>query len=218
MGVGPGTLTVALDMEAGTADTAFGDQSIAVACGGGSSGFGINFSGDVGADLSFTYASASSTASGRTCTTTDNNSDSAASANTMGLGVSIAAGPAIIALDYESSKVDATTGGGSVTTSTTGSEKSGFELSATMAMGDATVGINVSSHSTTDTSDVAGATMDNADTTAGTELWYSVPIGAVTLDVGYGSAAVTVGGNTSTSTDDAPPTTTQIGAKMSMSF
>ena len=68
MGVGPGTLTVALDMEAGATDTAFGDQSIAAACGGGSSGFGINFSGDVGADLSFTYASASSTASGRICT------------------------------------------------------------------------------------------------------------------------------------------------------
>jgi len=218
MGVGPGTLTVALDMEAGTADTAFGDQSIAVACGGGSSGFGINFSGDVGADLSFTYASASSTASGRTCTAADNTSDSAASANTMGLGVAIAAGPANIALDYESSKVDATAGGGDVTAVTTGSEKSGFELSVSMAMGDATVGVNVSSQTVTPTTDAAGATADNAGSTAGTELWYSVPIGAVALDVGYGSSAVTTGGNTASGTDDTTTTTTQIGAKMSMSF
>jgi predicted porin len=214
LGVGPGTLTVALDMEAGAADTAFGDQSIAIACGGGSTGFGINFSGDVGADLSFTYATASSSPSGRTCT--GDNASNAASANTMGLGVAIAAGPANIALDYEASKVDATTGGS--TTVTVGSEKSGFELSATMAMGDATVGLNVSSQTITPTTDAAGATANNASATAGTELWYSVPIGAVTLDVGYGSSAGTVGGNTATSTDDTTTTTTEIGAKMSLSF
>ena len=218
MGVGPGTLTVALDMEAGTADTAFGDLPIGIACGGGSTGFGINFSGDVGADLSFTYATASSSPSGRTCTDADNNSKSAASANTMGLGVAIAAGPATIALDYEASKADKTTGGGSVTASTTGSEKSGFELSVSMGMGDATVGLNVSSQTVTPTTDVAGATADNAAVSAGTELWYSVPIGAVTLDVGYGSAAGTVGGNSAAGTDDATTTTTEVGAKMSMSF
>jgi len=218
MGVGPGTLTVALDMEAGTADTAFGDKSIAVACGGGSSGFGVNFAGDVGADLSFTYATASSTASSRTCTAADNTSDSAASANTMGLSVSIPAGPATIALDYESTKVDATTGGGSVTAVTTSTETSGFEVSVSMAMGDATVGLNVSSQTVTPSTDQAGATADNADSTAGTELWYSVPIGAVSLDIGYGSAAVTTGGNTASATADTTTTTTEIGAKMSMSF
>jgi hypothetical protein len=212
LGVGPGTLTIALDMEAGAADTAFGDQAIAVTCGGGSSGFGINFSGDVGADLSFTYASASSTASSRTCT--GDNASNAASANTMGLGVSIPAGPATVALDYESSKVDATTGGS--TTVTTGSEKSGFEVSATMAMGDATVGLNVSSQTVTPSTDAAGATADNPSSSAGTELWYSVPIGAVTLDVGYGSAAVTTGA--AAGGDDTTTTTTDIGAKMSMSF
>jgi len=218
MGVGPGTLTVALDMEAGTADTAFGDKSIAVACGGGSTGFGINFSGDVGADLSFTYATASSTASSRTCTAADNTSDSAASANTMGLGVAFAAGPATIALDYESTKVDQTLGGGSTTAVTTGNEWSGFELSLTMPMGDATVGLNVSSMTNTPTTDQAGATADNADVDAGTEIWYSVPIGAVTLDVGYGSHSDTNGGNTASGTDDSTDTTTEIGAKMSMSF
>ena len=220
LGVGPGALTVALDLEAGTSDTAFGDQSIAIACGGGSSGFGLNFSGDVGADLSFTYASASSTASGRTCTVSDNNSDSAASANTMGLGVAVPLGGITLALDYESSHVEATAGGGSVTAVTTGSDKSGFELSVTMGMGDATVGLNVSSQTVTPTTTAAGATANNASSTAGTELWYSVPIGAVTLAAGYGSAAVTTGGSNTVGavTVDATTTTTQIGATMSMSF
>ena len=218
LGVGPGTLTVALDMEAGAADTAFGDQSIAIACGGGSSGFGINFSGDVGADLSFTYASGSSTASSRTCTVSDNTSDSAASANTMGLGVAVPLGGITLALDYESSHVEATAGGGDVTAVTTGSDKSGFELSVTMAMGDATAGVNVSSQTITPTTNAAGATADNAGSTAGTEAWYSVPIGAVTLAIGYGSSAVTTGGNTASAVLDTTTTTTQMGAEMSMSF
>jgi hypothetical protein len=218
MGVGPGTLTVALDMEAGAADTAFGDQSIAIACGGGSSGFGLNFSGDVGADISFTYASGSSTASGRTCTVSDNTSDSAAAASTMGLGVGIPMGNITIGLDYESSHVESTTGGGDVTASTVGEDKAGFELSVTMGMGDATAGLNVSSQTVTPTTTVTGATANNANSTAGTELWYSMPIGAVTLAVGYGSSAVTTGGNTAASVDDATNTITEMGAEMSMSF
>ena len=220
LGVGPGTLTVALDMEAGAADTAFGDQSIAIACGGGSSGFGINFSGDVGADLSFTYASGSSTASSRTCTVSDNTSYSAASANTMGLGVAVPLGGMTLALDYESSHVESTKGGGSVTAVTTGSDKSGFELSVSMAMGDATAGVNVSSQTVTPTTSSATVKVNNASSTAGTEAWYSVPIGAVTLAVGYGSAAVTTGGVNTVGavTADTVTTTTQIGAEMSMSF
>ena len=222
MGVGPGTLTVALDMEAGTGDTAFGDQSIAVACGGGSSGFGLNFSGDVGADISFTYASGSSSASGRTCLVADNASDSAASANTMGLGVGIPMGSISIGLDYESSHVESTLGGGDVTAYTTGSDKSGFELSVTMGMGDATAGLNVSSQTVTPTSTRAGAVVSNASSSAGTELWYTMPIGAVTLAIGYGSSAVTTGGNTSAALAadkvDATNTVTEMGAEMSMSF
>jgi hypothetical protein len=220
LGVGPGTLTVALDMEAGAADTAFGDQSIAIACGGGSSGFGLNFSGDVGADLSFTYASASSTASGRTCTVSDNNSDSAASANTMGLGVAVPLGGITLALDYESSHVEATAGGGDITAVTTGSDKSGFELSVTMGMGDATAGLNVSSQTVDTTSSATGYKAPNASSTAGTEVWYSMPIGAVTLAIGYGSAAVTTGGVNTVGavTSDTTATTTQMGAEMSMSF
>ena len=220
MGVGPGTLTVALDMEAGAADTAFGDQSIAIACGGGSSGFGLNFSGDVGADVSFTYASGSSTASGRTCTVSDNTSDSAAAASTMGLGVGIPMGNITIGLDYESSHVESTTGGGDVTASTVGEDKAGFELSVTMGMGDATAGLNVSSQTVTPTTDVAGAVVSNASSTAGTELWYTMPIGAVTLAIGYGSSAVTTGGSNTVGdvTADATNTITEMGAEMSMSF
>jgi hypothetical protein len=222
MGVGPGTLTVALDMEAGTSDTAFGDQSIAIACGGGSSGFGLNFSGDVGADVSFTYASGSSTASGRTCTVADNTSDYAAAANTMGLGVAVPLGGITLALDYESSHVESTKGGGDVTAVTTGSDKSGFEISVTMGMGDATAGLNVSSQTVDTTSTATGYIAPNASSTAGTELWYSVPIGAVTLAVGYGSSAVTTGGNTSAALAadqvDATNTVTEMGAEMSMSF
>jgi len=218
MGVGPGTLTVALDLEAGTSDTAFGDQSIALACGGGSSGFGFNFAGNVGADISFTYATASSTASSRTCTSADNTSDSAAAANTMGLGVSIPVGGMTIAIDFESSHVEATTGGGSITAYTIGSDKTGFEVMVKMGLGDATAGINVSSQTVTPTTDLSGATANNASSTAGTEVWYSVPIGAVTLAAGYGSAAVTTGGNTAAGTSDTTTTTTEVGAKMSMSF
>ena len=218
MGVGPGTLTVALDLEAGTSDTAFGDQSIALACGGGSSGFGFNFAGNVGADISFTYATASSTASSRTCTSADNTSDSAAAANTMGLGVSIPVGGMTIAIDFESSHVEATTGGGDITAYTIGSDKTGFEVMVKMGLGDAEAGINISSQTVTPTTDLSGATANNASSTAGTEVWYEVPIGAVTLAAGYGSAAVTTGGNTLTGTADTTTTTTEVGAKMSMSF
>jgi hypothetical protein len=123
-----------------------------------------------------------------------------------------------IGLDYESSHVESTTGGGDVTASTVGEDKAGFELSVTMGMGDATAGLNVSSQTVTPTTTVTGATANNANSTAGTELWYSMPIGAVTLAVGYGSSAVTTGGNTAASVDDATNTITEMGAEMSMSF
>ena len=73
-----------------------------------------------------------------------------------------------------------------------------------MPVGDASAGVNVSSTSSTITAD--GTAADPA-VTAGTELWYTVPIGAASLSAGYGSAAVKDGS-----------TTTEIGAKMSMSF
>jgi hypothetical protein len=209
LGVGPGTLTVALDMHSGTTSVFFGEDmddplsatrsgyDFATACGSDTTGFGINFAGDVGADLTFTYATGSSSAK-PTCT--GDNSSNTSSLNTMGLGVAIPVGGMSVALDYESSTAAATY----LVTNTSEIAKSGFELSVTMPVGDATAGVNVSSTSSTATDDgVAG----DAAVTGGTELWYTVPIGPVSLSVGYGSAAVTDGA-----------TTAQMGAEMSMSF
>ena len=73
-----------------------------------------------------------------------------------------------------------------------------------MPVGDASAGVNLSSTSSvTTTNGVEG----DAAVTGGTELWYTVPIGAVSLSAGYGSSAVVDGA-----------TTTEIGAEMSMSF
>jgi hypothetical protein len=85
-----------------------------------------------------------------------------------------------------------------------GSANAGWEISLVMPVGDATAGVNLSSKATiTTTGGVAG----DAAVTGGTELWYTVPIGAVSLSAGYGSAAVVDGA-----------TTSQIGAEMSLSF
>ena len=73
-----------------------------------------------------------------------------------------------------------------------------------MPVGDATAGVNLSSTASVTTTD---GTAGDAAVTGGTELWYTVPIGAVSLSAGYGSAAVVDG-----------TTTTEIGAEMSMSF
>ena len=207
MGVGPGTLTVALEMRSAATSVFFGEDmdssaggtgmDAATACGSDSTNFGINFAGDVGADLTFTYASGSSAAQADSCT--GDNSSNATSMNTMGLGVGIPVGGMSIALDYEATTYAATIA------NVEGSEAvSGFELSVTMPVGDATAGVNVSS--TTSTTTTAGTAGDPA-TTAGTELWYTVPIGAASLSVGYGSAAVQDGA-----------TTTEMGAEMTMSF
>ena len=205
LGVGPGTLTVALDMHSGATSVHMGEDldsdgtglDQATACGADSTGFGLNFAGDVGADLTFTYASGSSAAQADSCT--GDASSNATSMSTMGLGVAVPVGGMSIALDYE-----ATTYGVTEDTVTDSKAVSGFELSLTLPVGDATAGVNVSSTSSTETDD--GEAADPA-VTAGTELWYTVPIGAASLSAGYGSAAVKDGS-----------TTTEIGAKMSMSF
>ena len=197
MGVGPGTLTVALDMHAGAAGVVLGETTAgaaaAMACGGQITGFGLNFSGDVGADLTFTYGSGSAAMSASNCT--GDNSSNAFAFSTMGLGVAIPVGGMSLAIDYGSNASTHTAAG-----TEGGNATSGFELSFTMPVGDATAGVNVSSTSSTPKD---GETA----TTAGTELWYTVPIGAVSLSAGYGSSAVADG-----------PTTTEIGAEMSLSF
>ena len=202
LGVGPGTLTVALDHNAGAATTALGDLSTAVACGGQSTGFGLNFSGNVGVDLSFTYGSGSNAISSTNCT--GDNASNAASASTMGLAVGMPMGNMSLALDYESSATSNTVG-----TTETKMAKSGFEISVTMSgIADGTAGVNVSSQTVTNTVGTADA-VDTVNT--GTELWWTVPIGPVSLAVGYGASSAKVG-------EGDPTTVTQMGAEMSMSF
>jgi len=201
LGVGPGTLTVALDMHSGATATVLGENvaggDAALACGGGQvTGFGLNFAGDVGADLTFTYGSGGFAMSAN-CT--GDNSSNGYSYNTMGLGVAVPIGDMSLAIDYGSSVglwTNATAEGGSA--------KSGWELSFTLPVGDASAGINLSSTATVTTT---GGEAGDPAVTGGTELWYTVPIGAVSLSAGYGSSAVVDG-----------TTTTEIGAEMSMSF
>jgi hypothetical protein len=202
LGVGPGTLTVALDHNAGAATTTLGDLSTAVACGGQNTGFGLNFAGNVGVDLSFTYGSGSNAISSTNCT--GDNASNAASANTMGLAVGMPMGNMSLALDYESSATSNTVG-----TTETKMAQSGFEISVTMSgIADGTAGINVSSQTKTDTVGAADA-VDTVST--GTEVWWTVPIGPVSLAVGYGSNSKKIG-------EADPATYTEMGAEMSMSF
>ncbi len=201
LGVGPGTLTVALDMHSGAAATVLGenvaDGDAALACGGGqATGFGFNFAGDVGADLTFTYGSGGFALSAN-CT--GDNSSNAYSYNTMGLGVAVPIGDMSLAFDY-GSKVGLWT----VATAEGGTATSGWEISFTLPVGDASAGINLSSTATVTTT---GGEAGDPAVTGGTELWYTVPIGAVSLSAGYGSKAVVDGA-----------TTTEMGAEMSMSF
>jgi len=203
LGVGPGTLTVALDHNSGAASTALGDLDIGIACGGQGTGFGLNFAGDVGVDLSFTFGSGSSAPSATYCT--GDNASNAASSSTMGLGVAMPMGGMTIALDYESSGTSNT-----AATVETKATQSGFEISVTMGLADGTAGINISSQAISTTV----GTGDAADVTnAGTELWWTVPIGPVSLAIGYGSGSSTSGSDTKVTA-----VTTQMGAEMSMSF
>ena len=201
LGVGPGTLTVALDMHSGAAATVLGENTAtsdaAVTCGAQMTGFGFNFAGDVGADLTFTYGSGSAAMSAAGCT--GDNSTNAWGYSVMGLGVAVPVGGMTIAFDYGTKASLHTIG-----TAEGGSATAGWGLSLTMPVGDASAGVNLSSTASVTTTDgVAG----DAAVTGGTELWYTVPIGAVSLSAGYGSSAVVDGA-----------TTTEIGAEMSMSF
>ena len=201
LSVGPGTLTVAID-ENDDQDI-FGDRALILACGSDNMGYGLNFSGDVGVDLSFTYAMGSATAASDTCT--GDNSSNSADANTMGVGIAVPIGGMSLAIDFESTAWNSKSGS-TETKDTLG----GSEISFTMPVGDATVGVNVSSQEAK--TSVAGT--DTAKTsTSGLEVWYSTAIGPVGFDVGYGSSDVTTGTTTTTTA-----TTSQMGAKMSMSF
>ena len=195
MAVGPGALTVALNMDHGTGTKLMGDKSTAIACGGQHTGFGFNFAGNVGADLSLTYASGSSSADKTTCT--GDNSSLTASANTMGLGVAIPMGTMTIALDYEASN---TTDTGETETAVTG-----YEISASIGgIADGTLVVNLSG-------DSSKSGEEDAVTRSGLEAGWKVPIGPTTLEVAYGSVATTNG------TDDGK-SVTDIEIEMSFSF
>ena len=201
LGVGPGTLTVALDMHAGTTATVLGETSAgssgATGCGSQVTGFGFNFAGDVGADLSFTYGSGSSAISAAGCT--GDNASNAWGYTVMGLGVAVPVGGMTIGFDFGTKASLHTVG-----TAEGGSATAGWELSLVMPVGDATAGVNLSNTSSVATT---GGVAADAVVAGGTELWYTVPIGPVGLSVGYGSAAVVDGS-----------TTTEMGAEMTMSF
>jgi len=209
LAVGPGTLTVAIDENSGTATDMFGDKSIAITCGGNAMGYGLNFAGDVGADLSFTYGAGSTT---KEAACTGDNSSNSADMSTMGLGVAVPLGGMSLALDYES-----TAWNSKAANVETKNAVSGFEVSFTIPVGDATAGVNVSSQATV-------ISVDGTDTSktsvAGTEAWYTVPIGPVSLSVGYGSASTTTGCATCAAqqTTEITATDVQMGAEMSMSF
>ena len=201
LGVGPGTLTVALDMHAGAAATVLGENSAgsdaAVGCGAQITGFGLNFAGDVGADLTFTYGSGSATISEAGCT--GDNATNAWGYSVMGIGVAVPVGGMTIAFDFGTKASLHTVG-----TAEGGSATAGWELSLVMPVGDASAGVNLSSTASITTT---GGEAGDPAVTGGTELWYTVPIGPVSLSAGYGSSAVVDG-----------TTTTEMGAEMSLSF
>ena len=122
----------------------------------------------------------------------------------MGLGVAVPIGDMSLAFDYGSNVGLWTNAGAEGGTAT-----AGWEISFTLPVGDASAGINLSNTATIDT---AAGVAGDAAVSAGTELWYTVPIGAVSLSAGYGSKAVT------SAAGDDTETTTEIGAEMSMSF
>ena len=123
----------------------------------------------------------------------------------MGLGVAVPIGGMSLAIDFESTAWNSKSGS-TETKDTLG----GSEISFTMPVGDATVGVNVSSQ---EAKTSVGGTDTAKTSTSGLEVWYSTAIGPVGFDVGYGSSDVTTGTTTTTTA-----TTSQMGAKMSMSF
>jgi len=195
--VGPGSLTVALDMNSGAATTLMGDQALTVACGGQMTGFGFNFAGNVGADLSLTFASGSTTASKKTCTT--DNSSNSASGSTTGVGIGLPLGALTLGVDVESSGTTIKAG-----TTETKNSTSGSEVSVSMSgIADGTVVAAVSSQTKTTT---VGSTETKTET-SGMEVGWKTSIGPTSFEVAYGSNAVKDG-----------DTVTDIEIEMTFSF
>ena len=177
--VGPGSLTVALDMNSGTATTLMGDQTVAVGCGGQMTGFGFNFAGNVGADLSLTFASGSASASKAACT--GDNASNSASGSTTGVGIGLPLGALTIGADIESSGT--TTKEGSTETKVA---QSGTEVSISMSgIADGTIVAAVSSQTHTTT---VGSTETKVEK-SGMEVGWKTSIGPTSFEVAYGNNA-----------------------------
>ena len=206
LAVGPGTLTVAID-ENDDQDI-FGDRSLIVPCGSDNLGLGLNFNGDVGVDLSVTYAMGSATADQVTCT--GDNSSNTASMSTIGIGIAIPFGEMQLAFDIESTAWDSKVGN-----QETKETINGMEISFTLPIGNATTGINISQQE----NKTSSAGIDTAKTSsAGTEAWYTIPIGPVGLSIGYGLSGVTAGCSTCSLSNEIISTSSQLGAEMTFSF
>jgi len=199
--VGPGSLTVALDMNSGTSYSALGEGEAgldsAAGCGGQMTGFGFNFAGNVGADLSVTYGSGSWAASKTGCT--GDNASNSASSSTLGLGVAVPVGAMTIGLDFESSSY-AGKGAGADLKGT----KGGTQVSVAIGgIADGTVTAAFATNSST-TGD------EDAIVRTGMEVGWKTTVGAAGLEVAYGSWSDNEAGGEDSASD--------IEIEMSLSF
>ena len=199
--VGPGSLTVALDMNSGTAYSALGEEEAGLAsaagCGGQMTGFGFNFSGNVGADLSVTYGSGSWAASKTGCT--GDNASNSASSSTLGLGVAVPVGAMTIGLDFESSSYTGKAAGADLK-----GTKGGTQVSVAMGgIADGTLtAVFASNSNKVGDGDAAART--------GMELGWKTSVGAAGLEVAYGSWSDNEAGGEDSASD--------IEIEMSLSF
>jgi len=180
LGAGPGTLTIALDMHSGTTASALGEDwgasfDAATACGSGTTAYGVNFSGNVGVDLSATLGMGSSSASAKTCT--GNNSSNTFASSTMGIGVGVPMGAMTLGVDFESTTVTGKAGGADIDKLV----KGGTQVSVAMGgIADGTVTAAFASVSSTTGS-------GEAEARTGLEAGWKTTVGAASLEVAYGS-------------------------------
>ena len=179
--VGPGSLTVALDMNSGSSGysySALGEGysalDSATGCGGQVTAFGFNFAGNVGADISLTYGSGSFAKSKTGCT--GDNASNTATSSTLGFGASVPMGAMSIGLDFESSAQNGKAGS--------------TDIKETQSATQVSVGVGGIADGTV-TAAFATRTTKSGDADAanrtGMELGWKTSIGATSFEVAYGS-------------------------------
>ena len=176
--VGPGALTVALDMHSGTGYSALGEGYSALdgatGCGGQVTAFGFNFAGNVGADISLTYGSGSWAVSKTNCT--GDNASNSASSSTLGFGASVPMGAMTIGLDFESSAQNGKAAGTDVKETQTATQ-------ASVGIGGIADGTVTAVFATRSTK--SGDADPNGRT--GLEVGWKTSIGPTSFEVAYGS-------------------------------